>query len=242
MSREVPDTREMFMVHTMFRREFAALPTLVRGVPAGETERADLIAEHIVFLAAVLQAHHHSEDIHLWPKLVERSAVDIGPVVRFIEAQRERIEQLTSQALLGLGEWREGAATARREALAAVLQRLNTVLYDYMGREERRIMPLAEKYITAAEWRAMANHSGAAMPEWRVLLIFGMVLYEADPEVMENTLSSFPSVARELLKLRGAQEFAAYAERVHGTRTPFRSVPFHQTTSESPIPRGIRRR
>jgi hypothetical protein len=39
-------TRDIYMVHTMFRREFAALPTLVRGVAAADAERVDLIAEH----------------------------------------------------------------------------------------------------------------------------------------------------------------------------------------------------
>ena len=43
-SPETPvDTRDMYMVHTMFRREFAALPELVRNVAAADTERAHLI-------------------------------------------------------------------------------------------------------------------------------------------------------------------------------------------------------
>jgi hypothetical protein len=47
----------MYMVHTVFRREFAALPTLVRGVAAADADGADLIAEHVGLLTAVLQAH-----------------------------------------------------------------------------------------------------------------------------------------------------------------------------------------
>ncbi|MCE7003986.1 hypothetical protein LWC34_14265 [Kibdelosporangium philippinense] len=41
------DTRDMSMAHTMFRREFAALPALVRTVAVGDTERADVVAEHM---------------------------------------------------------------------------------------------------------------------------------------------------------------------------------------------------
>jgi hypothetical protein len=62
----------MYMVHTMFRREFAPLPTLVRGVASADAECADLIAEQVRLLTAVLEAHHRAEDTHLWPKLLDR--------------------------------------------------------------------------------------------------------------------------------------------------------------------------
>ena len=94
--REAPvDTRDRYMVHTMFRREFAALPRPVRGVAAAGAERVDLIAEHTGLLTAVLEAHHRAEDPHLWPRLLDRAEEDLGPVVHVMEEQHERIEQLT---------------------------------------------------------------------------------------------------------------------------------------------------
>ena len=80
--REAPaDTRDTYMVHAMFRHECAALPTLVRGPAAADAERADLIAEHMGLLTAVLQAYHCAEDTHPWPKLLVRGGEDLDPVV-----------------------------------------------------------------------------------------------------------------------------------------------------------------
>jgi hemerythrin-like domain-containing protein len=225
-SPETPaDTRDMYMVHTAFRREFAALPALVRDVAAGDTERAHLIAEHIGFLTAVLEAHHRAEDIHLWPKLLDRGSEEVGPVVQVMEGHHERIEQLTVQTVAALGEWRQDAAAERGRLLADVLDGLYGVLYEHMGLEEQRILPLAEKYVTAAEWHAMAGSTGAALPPEKMPLVFGMTLYEANPEVIENTLSSLPSEVRTMLEEQGPRDFAAHSKHVHGTPTPHRSAP-----------------
>jgi Hemerythrin HHE cation binding domain len=137
--REAPaDTRDMYMVHTMFRREFAALPTLVRGVAAADAEPVDLIAEHTGLLTAVLEAHHRAVDAHLSPRLLDRAEEDLGPVVHVMEEQHERIEQLTAQAVVVLGEWREDPAAERRIRLADALDRSHAALYTHMGMEEER--------------------------------------------------------------------------------------------------------
>jgi hypothetical protein len=96
-------------------------------------------------------------------------------------------------------------------------------LDEHMRLEEQRILPLAEKYITAAEWHAMAAESGRAIPPEAIPLVFGMTLYEADPELIQKTLSELPPEARAVLQERGPQAFASHSERVYGTATPQRS-------------------
>ena len=219
------DTRDMYMVHTMFRREFAALPELVRGVAAGDTERAQLIAEHISMLTAVLGAHHRAEDAHLWPKLLDRGGEDVAPVVHAMEGHHERIEQLSAQTAVVLEEWRGDASSVKGERLADVLDRLSGLLYEHMGVEEQRVLPLAGMYVTAAEWHAMSGAAGGGLPPGKMPLIFAMTLYEADPEVIENTLGTLPHEVRTMLQEQGPRDFAAYSERVHGTPTPRRSIP-----------------
>ncbi|MEV6868746.1 hypothetical protein AB0M44_48230 [Streptosporangium subroseum] len=63
------DIREMYMVHTVFRWEFALLPALVRGVTAGDEERSQIIADHIGLLNSVLHHHHHGEAIGPMPSI-----------------------------------------------------------------------------------------------------------------------------------------------------------------------------
>ena len=96
--REAPgDTRDIYLVHAMFRRKFAALPTIVRGVAAAHAERADLIAEHMCLLTAVLEAHHRGNDTHLWPKLLDRGGEDLGPIVHVMEEQHTRASNSSLQ-------------------------------------------------------------------------------------------------------------------------------------------------
>jgi hemerythrin-like domain-containing protein len=225
ISEPMADVRDMYMVHTVFRREFAALPALVRGVEAGDGGRADLVAGHISLLAAMLDGHHRAEDAHLWPDLLERGGDEAGPVVQVMEGQHEHIEQFMAQTAAALGEWRADAAAEPGGRLAGLLDDFYAVLYEHMGLEEERALPLAGKYITAAEWHAMAGTSGAALPPGTMPLVFGMTLYEADPEVIGNTLAALPSGIRTALEEQGARDFAAHCLLIHGTATPRRSVP-----------------
>jgi len=177
------DTRDMHMVHTTFRREFGALPSLVRNVQAGDIQRSQIIGDHIDTLGIYLYAHHHSEDIHLWPKLLYRGPREVAPIVHLMKDQHENIERLNTQADEATGAWRANPAPESREALADVLDQLIHALDEHMRLEEQRILPLAEKYITATEWHAMASESSRAIPQEILPLVFGMTLYEANPKL-----------------------------------------------------------
>jgi hemerythrin-like domain-containing protein len=217
------DTRDMYMVHTTFRREFGALPSLVRNVQAGDIQRSQTIGDHIDILGIYLYAHHHSEDIHLWPKLLYRGPREVAPIVHLMEGQHENIERLNTAADEATGAWRVNPTPESGEALADVLDQLIHALDEHMRLEEQRILPLAEKYITAAEWHAMASESGRAIPQEIVPLVFGMTLYEANPEVIQKTLSELPPEVRTVLQEQGPRAFSSHSERVYGTATPHRS-------------------
>jgi hemerythrin-like domain-containing protein len=214
------DTRDMYMVHTMFRREFAALPELVREVPAGDAGRRMMVAGHVEFLTGVLEGHHRAEDALMWPKLLERGSAETAPIVETMEGQHARIEELSARLAVALQAWSDDPGE-----VAGVLAELVDVLFRHMSLEEMSVLPLAEKYLTTGEWVEMAHHSGAGMPAGEMSLIFGMTLYEADPAVMDETLASLPPDVRATLEDEGVRAYARYAEQIHGTPTPPRSGP-----------------
>lgn len=84
--------------------------------------------------------------------------------------------------------------------------------------------PLAEKYVTAAEWARMVGAEGAEMPQEMLPLAFGLVMYEGDPEVVDEALSQMPAEARPVIRQLASEAFASHSERVHGTTTPPRST------------------
>ncbi|MEU6341620.1 hemerythrin domain-containing protein [Streptomyces sp. NPDC046977] len=212
------DVRDMYMAHTMMRREFRLLPQLVRDVPAGDTRRAEVVAAHADKVCQILHLHHEGEDEVLWPRLLERGGEGTAAIVPTMEEQHHGIDEALGDATELLAGWR---STARGgDELAAAFERLLTALLEHMALEEKEILPLAERHITAAEWMLLAEHGLEKTPKKDLVLAFGMMAYEGDPEVVKAALSHAPFVARMIMPIVGPRTYAAHARRVHGTPTP----------------------
>ncbi|MGW4462978.1 hemerythrin domain-containing protein [Micromonospora sp. NPDC004704] len=222
MSVKMADVRDMYTVHIAFRREFGQLASLVRAVGDGDTARAELLGDHIELLCAALHSHHTGEDELLWPKLLERGAEEVAPLVHLMEAQHQAVDNAITEINGTLPLWRSTASATGRETLADALDRLNASLIEHLGMEEERILPLAEKHITAVEWEQLGQHSMAGMPKKRLPLIFGMVMYEGDPQVIKEVLDTMPLLARLLMPTIARRLFASHSKRIHGTASPTR--------------------
>jgi hemerythrin-like domain-containing protein len=210
------DTSEMYMVHTVFRREYALLPDLVRAVEAKDEERAQVVTDHIRLMNLLLHHHHSGEDAVLWPALLKRAPREIDSVVHLLESQHEVLDVLLDEVHTRLGGWTLGADSADGEALAAVLQRLAAALYEHMGLEEKLALPLVERYVFAAEWEEMVAAGVADTPPEVGPLLVGMLMYEGG-------LEAVPPEMRDLLGEMAPKAYAAHCERVHGTPVPPRS-------------------
>lgn len=222
------DTRDMYAVHAMFRREFALMPALVRGAAAANKERSQIVADHIALLSTALHHHHHGEDVSLWPRLLDRVPKELDPVIYVMEGQHADIERRVSEIDMALGAWRTSGASEFCEALAGTVDGMIPVLYEHMGMEEERILPIAEKYITAAEWDSLAQATAADLPREDLAILFGMVMYEGEPEVIQAILSKLPDQVGLTLKTLAPQAFATHSQRVYGTATPPRGIGLHR--------------
>ncbi|MFD3457290.1 hemerythrin domain-containing protein [Streptomyces sp. NPDC058691] len=216
------DVRDMYMAHTMLRREFGLLPQLVRDVAPYDTKRSEVVGAHAELLCGMLHFHHEGEDVILWPLLHERGGEEAEAIVPVMEEQHHAIEAAHAQAMRLLPEWRSAARGGHE--LAEVFDRLLAALLEHMTMEERRILPLAEKYVTAAEWRQLGEHGTGEMPKKALPLAFGMAMYEGDPEVIKAVLAEAPGPARLIMPFLAPRLYARHAKRVHGTATPPRVI------------------
>ena len=231
-SERAADVREMVMAHDMFRREFGLMPDLVRAVAPGDRARLDIVAGHVELIVLVLGRHQHGEDTEMWPRLLDRVPEGDRPLVRVMQEQHGPLDDLVVELAVALGEWRDEsaadareavgavAATAARERLAGTLDLVNAALREHLADEERLVLPLIEQYVTAAEWEQMVQAEADATPPDSVALIFGMLMYEADPLVVEAIIGGMPPEVRPVLKQVAEGAYAAHAKRVHGTGTP----------------------
>src|ERR1700712_4561651 len=91
-----PAVAEIVAVHRVFRREFAVLPALVRGVADGDAERAAVVGRHARMILAGLRSPDRGEDGALWPPLLERAPA-AAPLLARLRAQHEAIALLGAE-------------------------------------------------------------------------------------------------------------------------------------------------
>ena len=218
------DGREMHMVHDVFRREFALMPALVRGVAVGDHNRAQIVTDHIQRVSALLHHHHLVEGQYTWPLLLERCGPAFASVVQVMEEQHEQIATLGREVDAALTIWRTNATVESREALAAALERLLSPMKEHLRDEEERVVPLLEEHITASEWDATVQKGAEEIEAENLPLSFGLLMYEGDPQLVERTIANLPANARPVIRELAAQAFAEHSRRVHGTPTPHRAL------------------
>ena len=211
------DVGEMYLVHTMLRRELSLLPDLIRGAGRDANRRAR-IGAHAQLVFQILHAHHESEDLVLWPLLLERAEAEAREIVAVMEEQHRAIAAAHDEAVHRLDDWCRFGRD--REGFATVLDNLVRVLTEHTALEEKAVLPLAEKYITATEWQQMGQHGMDTFQKRLLPLAFGMLMYEGDPAVMRRTLANVPLPARLLMPAIAPRAFSRHARRLYGTATP----------------------
>jgi hypothetical protein len=202
---------DMAIVHRVFRREFQALPDLVRAVPPGDIRSARIATEHARLILTALHLHHTSEDELLWPLLLERATPARG-LVALMQTQHADIERL----LVDLDPLVERfAATAEGgHELAQALERLTPALIKHLDLEEAEIVPLAADHLSAAEWSQLGAHGSKGMAPKQLPLMFGAILEEADDTERGIMLNVLPVPARLVLTTIGALYYRRYIRRV----------------------------
>lgn len=209
-----PDTREMVVVHDLFRREFGNLPGLVRGVAPGDTERAGVVVGFLRELASGLHHHHTGEDELMWPLLLERCTAD-GALVLRMEEQHERLAALHDRAVEQAGTFEASASAEAGERLAQTLTTLTAALDEHMREEEDRILPLVERHLTVAEWEALGERGRAGLSKDRLLIQLGFILLGTSAQDRAAFLAQLPLPARIAWRLVGRRQFAAEYRRIY---------------------------
>src|ERR1700749_2426945 len=102
------DVGEMYLVHTMLRRELSLLPDVIRGAGRDANRRAR-IGGHAQLVFQILHTHHESEDLVLWPLLLERAEAEATEIVGVMEEQHRAIAAAHEEAVHRLWDlWRFG--------------------------------------------------------------------------------------------------------------------------------------
>lgn len=212
-----PDTRDMVVVHRVFRREFRLLPQLVGRSTAGDTERAALVADWIGELADFLHHHHTNEDELVWPRLRERTPLDAS-LVDDMERQHAVVARLLALLPPLVERWRAEPSVANREVVQLALEEIPAPLCEHLDLEERAVLPLIREHLTAAEYAELGERGRAAIAPSRMPIVLGAMLEEATDEERAMMLTGMPLAARAMWHTIGTRQYAAAMRRLRGGR------------------------
>ena len=214
------DSRDMFVIHDMFRREFEAIPALVSKVSEGDGAQVAIVADHVTWMVRFLHTHHEGEDLLVWPKLLERGPAEIDPLIHTMEAQHEGLAHALDDLGVKAADWRTTSTAPEQGALAGAATELLLRITEHLDLEERKVLPLIDKYLTEKEWKQIGGH-GLKMMSYRQLKVaFGMILNESTPEQVEIMRHTIPLVPWTLFSHVGPRAYVKYAERLQCAAVP----------------------
>jgi hemerythrin-like domain-containing protein len=207
------NTRDMEVVHRVFRRETRLLMEVVAAVAPGDTARAKVIADHFGDYRLGLKNHHEGEDELLWPPLLARVDLEADIVLR-MQAQHERVEATLTRLDAAVPAWAATAGADERDTLVAALADHRAVLLEHLDDEEAALLPLAAEHITEKEWASLGDHLVANTPKLTLLTLFGLVLEDANPAERATLLSALPAPVRAIWHIIGRPRYARHIRRV----------------------------
>lgn len=208
------DSRDMIGAHDAFRREFAALPALIAGVPVRDAHSTGVVARHVLMMIDFLHAHHTSEDDHVWPRLRERCPGDVEPLIGTMDQQHAVIDDELTALAADTRLWKETTAAGERDKAAAVAERLLPSLHEHLALEEERILPLIDRHMTDREWKATVEASLNKVPFAQRLLMLGMALHGASEEQAQLLRAAVPAVVWHVGRPLGKRLYRTHRQRL----------------------------
>lgn len=207
------DTTDMLAVHDCLRKEFARLPITVKATPEGDGDRAAIVGGHVLFMSDFLTAHHHSEDVIVWPLLKERSP-EYSSLVSDMEQQHERMHVTLDTAREQAAAWMSSPGIQERSALHTTLIALERELLQHFAQEEEDALPVISRDLTAEEWASVGEHSRATFAPEQLAIALGLILDNTTMERGEHILAEMPPEARAGFEQFGRPAYAAYKAQI----------------------------
>ena len=210
-------TREMPIIHRIFRRQFAEAQELVQEVPAADATRVGAVSDHLGFLLDGLHMHHTTEDDLIWPKLLDRAGIDV-PLVKRMEEQHRQIDASVAEVRAAMSAWRSAPTPATSSTLAERIGDFLVVLEGHLDEEERVVVPLIDRYLTEAEWQDVGERGFEKFTPAQRWIATGQMVEVATPEEAAMMFGQLPPPVKVLWHLIGKRKYRRYITPVRGKR------------------------
>ncbi|MEV7802838.1 hemerythrin domain-containing protein [Microbispora sp. NPDC088329] len=164
---DTPDLTGIRIIHRAMRGDLHRLHALTEDLDAGlhraDPARAAAIARYTQDVCAAIHHHHTREDEVVWP-VIERSA---GAAVDLTDLSDDHseLDPLLDRVRVTARAFADGRGV---HELAAALRTLSELIDEHIEEEERRIFPVIEKYVSAADWKEMEKSLRGGDPRFEL--------------------------------------------------------------------------
>lgn len=186
------DTVMMGVMHDALRRDFARTRDVLSApLPPDDAQRVAL-AKHLLFMLAFLDAHHHSEDDNLWPRV---RAIDpsLGQLLDSMSSDHADIAAQVDQLVVAAQRYADRGDDRTRTELLAVIDRLTAVLVPHLDREETELMPRVSACMSNNEWRAFEKSAKPPFPIAKLAEYFNWFLEDLDEVRRRKIMRAMPA-------------------------------------------------
>ena len=209
------DTTDFLAIHRCLRLGGRALARAVEHVDPSDRERVAALARYWNGYTAEVLHHHGVEDDIFYPALVERVPVAAEHLGR-IEADHHTLDELMAEGQVAMAALAEGHA---HHGAAAVLARLDDVMWTHLDYEDADLVPLFPLHFGHDEYERLAKGAAKSLGLKQALFTVPFVGSWVQPDVREQMLGNAPLPFRVLYRLtrNGHERMAAVA--LGGART-----------------------
>jgi hemerythrin-like domain-containing protein len=177
----------MRALHAALRRDLSRLADVAWQLEGSTGAPPAVLAGWDAFRAQ-LDNHHSAEDDDLWPVL-RRELSDPGELAS-VDAMVEEHRQIPP-ALAGVDAALRGGGD-----LADPVGRLSAVVLDHLAHEEREVLPLLERHLTRAQWRAFLHKERSRRAPRERPEFLTWILDDAGDQDAAAVLTEMPPPAR----------------------------------------------
>jgi iron-sulfur cluster repair protein YtfE (RIC family) len=194
----------MQAVHAAMRRDLHRLARLAAST-AGDDPR--IVLRNAVgweMFKSFLAVHHTSEDMTVWPvvKQAVGDRADDLAVVAAMEKEHAAIDPLLAAVDAAIADSNDPSR------LADVIDALAVGLSDHLRHEEASALPLIDRTLTPAQWKAFSDDHRARIGSGANRYL-PWLLDEATPEAVAGVLSKIPE---PLLRAYETEWLSAYGQ------------------------------
>jgi hypothetical protein len=208
------DTTDMIGLHRVFRDAFGGSVGHIDRADPNDTERVDLVGSYFDNVLRLLHVHHIGEDELVTPRLVQRGSADEVREVERVAAQHADVVDAIETAEEAIATWRAAPTTDSAAVASSAVSALAEPLVAHLDDEERTVLPIAGRYITAPEWGELPAHGMQAFTGDKIWLVMGLIQEQMTPAQVTQMETHMPPPVADWWAAQGKQMYLEYVARL----------------------------